>query len=335
MSTPRDPNVCVVIVNYRTAGLTVDCLRSLVAEKQACPGLDVVVTDNASPDDSVARLRAAVEENGWGDWVRVVPLPRNGGFAYGNNEAIRLALARPQPPDYVHLLNPDTVVRPGAVRALVDFLESHPHVGIAGSRLEHPDGSPQVAAFRFHSVLGELNDGLRLGVVTRLLSNWVVTPPPPSSAQPADWVSGASFMVRSDVFRRVGMLDERYFMYYEETDFCLRAARAGWERWCVPDSRVVHLVGQASGIGQPRRRVPGYWFDSRRWYFVKNHGRLRAALADATWAVTFACWRARRVVQRKPDEDPPHLLGDFLRHSVFVKGFHLGGVGGRGEGQRA
>jgi GT2 family glycosyltransferase len=282
--------------------------------------LTVVVTDNRSPDDSVRRIRAAVEGNGWGEWVRVMPLARNGGFAYGNNEAIRDALAAAEAPDYVHLLNPDTVVHPGGVRELVEFLDANPRVGIAGSRLENPDGTAQPSANRFHSVFGEINTGLRLGVVTRLLSKYEVAPPPPAGSCATDWVSGASFMVRSGVFRRVGLLDERYFMYYEETDFCLRAARAGWECWYVPGSRVVHLQGQATG-GAGGKRVPSYFFDSRRWYFVKNHGRVRAALADAAYAGTYALWRVRRWAQRKPDTDPPRLLSDFLKNSVFVKGF--------------
>src|SRR5690242_2456807 len=113
--------VLVVIVNYRSASLAIDCLRSLAPEIASLGGAGVarvVVTDNASGDDSVARLTRAVGENGWGDWASIQPLARNGGFAYGNNEAIRAALARSDEPDYVLLLNPDTLVRAGAIRAL-------------------------------------------------------------------------------------------------------------------------------------------------------------------------------------------------------------------------
>ena len=156
-----------------------------------------------------------------------------------------------------------------------------------------------------------------------MLSRYEVAPPAPVATCSVDWVSGASLIVRSEVFRQVGLLDERYFMYYEETDFCLRANRAGWECWYVPASRVVHLSGQASGgvAAAARKRVPAYFFDSRRWYFVKNHGPVRAAMADAAYAGTYALWRVRRWVQRKPDNDPPRLLSDIVRNSVFVKGF--------------
>src|SRR5258707_812112 len=105
-------NLLIVIVNYQTAGLAIDCLRSLEDEVRGLPETRVVVTDNASGVGSVARLEAAVRDNGWDGWARVQPLEKNGGFAFGNNAAIRPALASDDPPRYVLLLNPDTVVRP-------------------------------------------------------------------------------------------------------------------------------------------------------------------------------------------------------------------------------
>src|SRR3954452_18673323 len=168
--------VLVVIVNYRSASLAIDCLRSLAPEVASLGGpgaARVVVTDNASGDDSVARLTRALADNGWGEWASVQPLARNGGFAYGNNEAIRAALAAADKPDYVLLLNPDTLVRPGAIRALLEFMDAHPDAGIAGSRLEDPDGTPQRSAFRFHTVRSELEAGLRLRVAAELLRRHV------------------------------------------------------------------------------------------------------------------------------------------------------------------
>jgi serine O-acetyltransferase len=128
-------------------------------------------------------------------------------------------------------------------------------------------------------------------------------------------------MVRTEVFRDVGLMDASYFLYFEEVDFCLAAQRSGWECHYVPASRVVHLVGQASGVTTPdsTKRRPGYWFESRRRYFCKNHGGAYAICADLTWIAAFAAWRLRRLLQRSPDTDPPHLLGDFIRHSTLVK----------------
>lgn len=315
-------NLLVVVVNYRTADLTIDCLRSLRAEVEGIDGARVVVTDNASGDDSVDRLRATVHENGWGGWVTVEPLERNGGFAYGNNAAIRPALESSDPPRYVLLLNPDTVVLPGAVKILLDFMEGHPDVGIAGSRLEERPGVPSVSAFRFPSVLGELEDGLRLGLATKLLARRSVWAPIPESSCQTDWLAGACMIVRREVFGAIGLLDERYFMYFEEVDFCLRARRAGWPSWYVPEARVIHLIGQSSGVTAldreaRRKRRPAYWFASRRRFFLKNYGRARTLLADLTWATAYSTFRVRRFLQHKPDLDPRWLLWDFVRYNLL------------------
>ncbi len=256
------------------------------------------------------------------------PLEHNGGFAYGNNAAIRPALNSNNPPPYILLLNPDTVVRPGALKALVDFMDQHPQVGIAGSRLEDPDGTPQVSAFRFHSILSELDNGLRLRIGRKFKENWAVVPPTfPQTTCQTDWVAGASMIVRRQVFEQVGLMDEGYFMYYEEADFCLQANKAGWSCWYVPDSRVVHLVGQSSGVTDPkapRKRRPQYWFNSRRRYFLKNYGWLYATLADLAFAFPFAFTKLRWLAMGKESADPPQFLQDFLRNSVIFKGFVLG-----------
>jgi hypothetical protein len=316
----------IVILNYKSADMATDCLASLAPEVAALchtDDVDVVVTDNQSPDDSVAHLTDAVATHGWQSWVMIQPLEKNGGFAYGNNAAIRPTLQSPHPPDYVLLLNPDTIIRPGAIRALVDFMDANPTVGIAGSRLEDPDGTPQRSAFRFPSISSELDRGIRIGLVTKMLSNRVVAPPVPDSAGPCDWVAGASLIVRRAVFERIGLMDEKYFMYFEEVDFCLQAQRAGWPCWYVPASRVVHLVGSISQLSDHRKhraRRPAYWFNSRRRYFLKNHGSAYTALADLSFLIGFSLWRFRRFVQRKEDPDPPRLLRDSLAHSVFFRG---------------
>jgi GT2 family glycosyltransferase len=312
-------NVLVVIVNYRTPGLTIDCLRSLEPEVAAVPGVRVVVTDNLSPDDSIQQISSAIAANNWGAWATLMPLPKNGGFAYGNNEGIRPALTSSDPPRYVWLLNPDTVVRPGAIRAMLDFLDARPKVGIAGTRVINPDDSVRRSAFRFQTAASEFEAGLRLGVVSKLLSDKVVAQPIPAEACEVDWVSGASMFVRREVFQDVGLLDESYFMYFEETDFCLRARRKGWACWYVPTASIVHLVGQASGVtGEQRKlkRRPTYWFDSRRHYFMANHGPATALLADVLWASSFGISSIWRRLMFKPRTDPPLLWWDFVRHSV-------------------
>ncbi len=315
-------SLLVVIVNYRTAPLTIDSLRALVPEVQSLPGTHVTVVDNDSQDGSAEKIGAAIASEGWGDWATLIPSSLNGGYSYGNNLAIRPVLETDNPPDYFLLLNPDTQVRPGALKALVDFMEQHAEVGIAGSSFENRDGAPWLTAFRFPTVLSELENGIRLGLVSKLLSRWTVAQDMTDQPQQVDWLPGASMMVRRQVFDSIGLMDEEYFLYYEETDFCLQANRAGWSCWYVPQSRVMHIAGQSTGVTStdgPPKRMPQYLFDSRRRYFVKNHGWLYAVLADFAWSSGYALWRLRRIVQRKPDTDPPYLLLDTLRNSVFLK----------------
>jgi len=313
--------VLIVILNYKTPDFVIDCLRSLESEVRALPGTRVIVADSPSGDDSVQKIGAAIEREGWSEWASLLPLERNGGYAYGNNAMIRPALESSNPPPYYLLLNPDTIVRPKAVQILVDFMDKHPEAGMAGSGLEDIEGVQRYTAFHFPTILSELDAGLRLGILSKFLSKRDVPNPIPKEPRQTDWVPGASLIVRREVFESIGLMDDEYFLYYEETDFCLRANRAGWPCWYVPESRVVHFPGQSTGVTTPgaRKRLPQYWFDSRRRYFVKNHGWLYTALADAAWVFGFVLWRGRRVIQRKPDEDPPKYLSDFVANSVLLK----------------
>lgn len=311
--------VLVVILNYRTAELSVRCLASL--QPQLLPGVRAVVADNDSQDGSAQRIAQVIAERGWSSWAELMALPRNGGYAYGNNAPVRAALASAAPPDYVHLLNPDTELRPGALSALLDFMEAHPEVGFAGSRLEDPDGTPQCSSFRFPTAVSELEAGARFGPLSRLLAAHKIAPGIPEESCAVDWVAGASVLIRRAVFERVGLMDEAYFLYYEEVDFMLAAARAGFSCWYVPESRVMHLVGASTEVSDHRRhrkRRPAYWFESRRRYFLKNHGLSQALAADLALAGGLVLHRARCALGGKEDSDPPRMLGDLLRHSAIL-----------------
>jgi N-acetylglucosaminyl-diphospho-decaprenol L-rhamnosyltransferase len=278
----------------------------------------VVVVENASGEAEA--LATAIASNGWTSWVTLDVSDKNGGFAYANNRAIGPALRSPQPPQYIHLLNPDTRIYPGAVQALLDFMDQRHEVGIAGSSFENGDGTDWPIAFRFPSVWSEIDRGLQLGVASQWLQNRVVARRMRKEEAQVDWVPGASMMVRTQVFRDIGLMDEGYFLYFEETDFCLRARRAGWPCWYVPQSRVVHIAGQSTGVTKRDERpprTPAYCFASRNRYFVKNHGLAYAIGADLSFGLSFGLWRLRRVVQGKPDIDPPHYLADFIRHSAL------------------
>lgn len=314
----------VVILNYRVTDLTIDCLRSLAGRVGRVPGTHVAVCENGTGPDAAVRLRQAIEDNGWSSWASLTVTHPNLGFTGGNNLVIRPALVSSDPPEYVLLLNADTLVRDGALEALVEFMDLHPRVGIAGSKLVYPDGEVQGTPFRFLGVRTELQTSLRLGAASRLIRRPVSLEPNPAEACCVDWVSGASMILRRRLLEQVGLLDEGLYTYFDDVDLCLRASRAGWETWYVPESVVTHLEGRSTGIanGVVKRR-PAYWFQARRRFFLKNHGPVHAALVDAVSIAGFALWRLRRRVQRLPDRDPARFLGDLLHHSVFATGFRV------------
>ncbi len=317
----------IVIVNYKTPELTIECLQSLVVEHEFLD-FKVIVVDNDSQDGSFDAIQSAIEQRNWSGWVNVIASSVNGGFSYGNNIAIRHYFSSNNPPEFICLLNPDTYIREGAMGKLTQFMRNNPSVGICGSRIENSDGSVQLSSFKFHSWLTELDRGFSFGVLTRLLAPWITSEQISDNAVKTDWVSGACMMIRSEVFNQIGLFDEAYFMYYEETDFCLHANRAGWECWYVPESRIVHYVGQSSGITGKvtMKRMPNYWFDSRRRYFLKNYGIFHAVLADLFWLIGFFTWRVRNSVQRKVHNYPPRLLRDTFQNSFFCRGFGVKGT---------
>lgn len=317
------PRIGVAIVAWKGADLTIDCLQSVGQQLADVPDCHVYLVDNASPDDSADRVAEAIEHRGWEQWVTFIRSPVNGGFASGNNLAIRQMFSEPAKPDFVLLLNPDTVVRPGAFRKLLDFMLAHPSIGLAGGRSEDPDTTPQFCCFRFPNLISEVSLYLGLGVFDRVFNRFLTRIGIPQEPRQVDWVSGAFVMIRKQVIDDIGLMDEGYFLYYEETDYILRARRAGWTCWHVPDSRVVHLVGQSSGVTtrnvKPSRR-PAYWFESRRRYFTLNHGRLYAAATDLLVLIVYPFSRLRGVIQRKPNSNPERFLLDLARHSALVRG---------------
>jgi GT2 family glycosyltransferase len=310
----HQPTVVVVIVSYKSAQLTINSLKSLEVERHAshCT-ITAIVVDNASGD--LPRIAEVSSANNWSSWLTLIAAPINGGFAYGNNLGIKLAYESGRP-DYFHLLNPDTEVRPGAVDALVDLLERTPEAGIAGSGIENPDGSDWPIAFRFPDVLSEISAGIE----TLLLRRWEIAQTMTKRTQPVDWICGASMMIRPAVFEAVGCLDENYFLYFEETDFCLRAKKAGFSTWYVPESRVMHIVGQSTKVTDrklPPRRLPAYWFESRRRYFSVHYGLSYAVLIDVVGVIAQSLGFIKRRAMGRAQMVTPHFIRDLINHSAI------------------
>ncbi|WP_159978970.1 MULTISPECIES: glycosyltransferase family 2 protein [unclassified Novosphingobium] len=318
MERQQRPTLMVVIVNYRTGKLVVDCLASLDNEVAASPGTRVVVVDNDSRDGSADTIEAAIEARGWSDWSSLVRSPVNGGFAAGNNLAIRAALADAAAPDLFWLLNPDTRVHPGALSTFLDFFEANPTVGIAGNLLLYGNEMPWPFAFRFPSILSELERGAAFGPLTKLLQNHCVARVMGTAPEQVDSVSGASMVVRRATLYATGLMDEGYFLYYEETDFCRRARQQGWSCWYLPSAVVLHIAGQSTGLKDNQAsRIPRYWFDSRRRYFIVNHGKGYAIIADIAWLAGHVWWRVLRRLRTRKETVVPFLLRDFIARSAL------------------
>lgn len=304
--------VLTLIVNWRTADMT---LRAAEAALVAMEGIDggITIIDNDSGDGSYETLSQEVTARGWGR-VRVLQSGHNGGFGAGNNVGIRAGLPEGRP-DFVLTLNSDAFPAPGAIKALLTHLLAYPEAGFAGSYIHGPEGEPHLTTFRFPSIASEFEGAARIGPISRLLRHRAVPIPVPGHARPVDWLAGASLMMRMDALDQIGLFDESFFLYFEETDLCLRLARTGSEVHFVRDSEVMHLGSVSTGMKE-WREVPGYWFDSRWHYFVKNHGRIYALAATATHAAGGILHRMRCLVTGAKKGDPPKFLRTLVAHDL-------------------
>jgi GT2 family glycosyltransferase len=299
ISTPVNDltSLAIIIVNYNTRALLRRCLQLLDGEVDAAAR--VVVVDNASDDGSAAMAVAEFPH------VLVLRAGRNLGFATANNMALReIGFASPpviDPPDMVLFLNPDTQVRPGAIARLVDFLQATPRAGIVGPALVYPDGTFQHSAFHFPTLWQIWFDFFAWPgrfVESPLNGRYPRIRYAAGKPFPIDHPLGAAFLVRAAAIRQVGLMDEGFFMYAEEIDWCLRARRAGWEVYCLPAAVVVHHGGGSTR--HYRREMDEALWRSRFRLFEKHYGPLFTTAARLL-ARCGMWYRARRTGGRKED----------------------------------
>jgi GT2 family glycosyltransferase len=307
----------VVVINYRTPELTLRAVEAALRELDGIPGSAITLVENDSRDGSYERFEAEIPARGWSKSVRLSKSRCNGGFSYGVNQGVRPSLASSDAPEYVYLLNSDATPTPGSIEALLSFLEKHPDVGIAGSQIFGTDGALHETAFRFHNLISEFVGGIEgIPGLARLLDPYMVAMPLPTEPTRVDWLAGASMLVRREVFESAGFFDERYFLYYEEMDFCLRALERGFSTWYIPESRVEHVGAASTGwkdFGKPR--TP-HWFRGRRYYWLKNRGRALLWLANALWIAGLLVGRAKATLLGRTYTQPKRFLRDFLRHNL-------------------
>lgn len=305
--------VLTVILNWRTAQMTLESAKAAIAAMDGIEG-EIVIVDNDSQDGSEDILREAVAQQEW-QRVRVLQAGRNGGFGAGNNVGIHAGFTDGGRPDYVYLLNSDAFPARDAIRILLDHMEANPETGLAGSYIHGTDDQPHVTCFRFPSVASEFEGAAQTGPISRVLREAIIPQAIPETTQRMDWVAGASLMMRQDMLDRIGGFDEGYFLYFEETDLCLRAARAGWQTDYVPASHVAHIGSASTGM-KKWARTPAYWYDSRWRYFRTNHGLPTAIMASLAQFSGLSINRLRAVLGNAPRNGPRGHLRDMIRHDL-------------------
>lgn len=283
--------VGVVVINFRTPQLVIDCLDALGPELEANDAR-VAVVDNFSNDGSAEAIAGWLTTGAlWKGRVFLIRSPANEGFSGGNN----LGVAAFDAAHYL-LLNSDTLVRPGALKALLDAAARDGDAGTIAPRLEDLDRTPQISCFRFHSPLSEFLTAAETAPLDRALGFAVVPIPVSDKPMTPDWASFACVLLKREALDAVGPMDDGYFMYFEDADYCRRMKEKGWRVLYEPAAHVVHLRGGSSPVKKhmrEKKRPPAYYYAARTRYFRKWCGPFGLAAANLMWLAGRAVARAR------------------------------------------
>jgi GT2 family glycosyltransferase len=236
------------------------CLESVYSQTRGVT-FEVIVVDNASKDGTSEMLASEFPQ------VKIVRNDHNLGFAAANNKAIRLSAGK-----MVLLLNPDTVVLDGAIQKTITFMKNHPKAGLVGCKLKYPDGRFQPTAYAFPTLWNMFVEAIflyKLFPKTKIFGGYHLTYLDYNKDVQVDWLIGAYFLIQREVIERVGILDEQFFMYTEDTDFCYRIKKAGYEVWFTSGAEITHFYGGISGI---TRRVVIWTHRSQILFYQKHYG---------------------------------------------------------------
>ncbi|CUS98935.1 Glycosyltransferase, GT2 family [Candidatus Kryptonium thompsonii] len=260
-------DLSIIIVNYNVKDFLENALRSI---EKAIEGIsaEVFVVDNASEDGSVEMVKQKFP------WVKVIANKQNLGFAKANNQALKIAKGK-----YILLINPDTIVQEDTFKVLISFFESHPECGMAGCKILNPDGTLQLACRRsFPTPWVAFTKMVGLSTLfpkSKIFAKYNLTYLDPDVITEVDAVSGSFMMIRREVYEQVGGLDDDFFMYGEDIDWCYRIKKAGWKIYYVPLTQIIHFKGEStrrSNIDEIR-----VFYDAMR-IFVRKHYREFALL---------------------------------------------------------
>jgi len=284
--------------------MTICCVRSVLDD---IGGIDahVVVVDNLSGDGSAEEIAAWIASLPADTPVSLIRSDTNSGFSGGHNQGIGAREA-----EFYLVLNSDTVVRPGFLETILNTADANPDAGFLAPCIEYDDGEQQVSCFRFPSPASELIRGARSGPVSRVLASREVSLTMPPRSDQIDWASFACILLRDRMIRQVGPMDEGYFLYFEDVEYCWRARRADWRIAYVPEARVVHFrggSGPVKALASGRKRLPAYYYASRTRLFRQLYGPLGPLRANAAWLLGRLIARLRVLAGK---EVPPSNAGE-------------------------
>ncbi|MFC1613541.1 glycosyltransferase family 2 protein [Patescibacteria group bacterium] len=262
-------DLSIIILNYKCKDLVKVCLNNLKASDLSLD-YEIIVVDNGSNDGISEML------NNFFPKARLVKLKKNKGYSAGNNAGIKEARGK-----YILILNPDVTVGKMAIKKMHDFMEMHPDTGITAPQLLNPDRSIQRSCMRFHSFLIPVYRRLsflqKLSFVNNELDRFQICDWDHNSTREVDWMLGACLTIRKKTFDEVGLFDERYFLFFEDTDICRSFKMAGWKRYYLADARVIHLderlSNKATGLLALKNKTT--WIHINSWlkYFWKWRGK--------------------------------------------------------------
>lgn len=251
--------VAIVILNFRTPEVTLDCLATLAAEYALWPQFKVVLVDNCSGDDSVPRIEAAIQENNWTTWLEFRPFPKNLGFAGGNNVVLKEWLASADCPPFLLLLNSDTLVHPGCLQRSVEAIQADSGIGALSCQLLNRDGSVQNICRRFPRPDRETVRAFGLPWIFPKWFQWADLEDEKwdrrRETRDVDWISGAFFLARAETLKKAGVLDEDFFFYGEDCEWSYRVWKSGYRIRFDPRAEIVHLGGASSDATRVRNRT--------------------------------------------------------------------------------
>ncbi len=282
-----------MIINYCTPELTLASLASLAGELEAVNGR-VAVVDNHSGDGSADKIEAWLAASSIADRANLIRSKTNTGFSGGNNLGLAALDA-----DFYLLLNSDTLLRAGALGGLLAAAARHPQAGAIAPRLEDEDGTAQQSCFQFISPMSELLESASSRHLSRLLGRFAVALPVSDTPMECDWASFACILLRRAAVDAAGPMDEGFFMYFEDADYCNSIAKAGYPTVYDPAARVVHLRGGSSPVKAAMARgarPPAYYYASRTRYFRKLYGPLGPLTANLMWLIGRLIARIRPLI---------------------------------------